>query len=73
MNIITILILLALLLVGSQAIREEKKERPKTVIEANHYRSTTERLAHYNITGIQTGKPLILLLKKNNQKSNVVN
>lgn len=30
-------------------------------------------MAHYNITGIQKDKPLILLLKKNNQKSSVVN
>lgn len=41
-------------------------------MEANHYSSTTQKRANYDIKDITIGKPLILLLKNGQKKSKYV-
>jgi hypothetical protein len=66
---ICIALLGAYLIVAALAIREEKQQQPKTIVEANHFYSATEKRANYNITDIESGKSLVLLLKKAGRQS----
>ena len=42
----------------------------KTIIEDNHYYSSTEKLTNYEVKNVEKGKALILILKHSHSKTN---
>jgi competence protein ComGC len=63
------ILIVALLLIVVNSISKQKKEKQNTVIEANHFFSSNSKTAVYNIEKVESGKPLILLLKDSENES----
>lgn len=73
-GILNSIFIVALLLIVADSISKQKKEKQNTVIEANHFFSSTSKSAVYNIEKVESGKPLILLLKDpENESSRIKN
>ena len=62
-GIIHSVFVIALLIIAVNSISKQKKGKQNTIIEANHFFSSTTKTAIYNIEKVESGKPLILLLK----------